>query len=151
MKKIKLVLTLAVIGIFVLSCKKPGCTDPEATNYDAKAKPNDLLCTYTSSILLWYNSATGEQLEDIDTEQILYFIDDAQIDSLKLTAKGIENEPACGASKFMTLNSELGLSDFKYVKLRIETRIEESGPGIMLLDSIVLLKANDCLKIKLEK
>lgn len=48
---IKLVM-LALIGVFSLgavSCKKEGCTDPEANNYNDKAKKDDGSCTYDPS------------------------------------------------------------------------------------------------------
>jgi hypothetical protein len=45
MKKNLLLLT-ALLSIAVVSCKKEGCTDPEATNYSKKAKVDDGTCKY---------------------------------------------------------------------------------------------------------
>ena len=43
----KNIILIAFIGVFTLgSCKKDGCTDPTATNYDPKAKNEDGSCTY---------------------------------------------------------------------------------------------------------
>ncbi len=45
-------LGIALLSLTVLpmtSCKKKGCTDPDASNYDSKAKKNDNSCIYPSS------------------------------------------------------------------------------------------------------
>lgn len=44
----KTVFIFAVAGctLLVASCKKKGCTDPKATNYDSKAKKDDGSCNY---------------------------------------------------------------------------------------------------------
>ncbi len=47
MKKTFLLLTLSAITM--TSCKKEGCTDETAINYNSKAKKNDGSCIYTSS------------------------------------------------------------------------------------------------------
>lgn len=48
MKTIKLLLITALLaGAFgMVSCKKEGCTDPNANNYDSKAKKSNNTCTY---------------------------------------------------------------------------------------------------------
>lgn len=40
----KLFILVAVISFTAVSCKKEGCTNPEATNYDSKAKKDDGSC-----------------------------------------------------------------------------------------------------------
>jgi len=47
MKKINyIILVLAVLPLITSSCRKKGCTDSAATNYDSKARKNDGTCTY---------------------------------------------------------------------------------------------------------
>lgn len=36
----------AILGVGFVSCKKKGCTDPTANNYNAEAEKNDESCTY---------------------------------------------------------------------------------------------------------
>ena len=43
------VLCIAAIGIAITSCKKEGCIDSEATNYDENAKKDDGTCLYDES------------------------------------------------------------------------------------------------------
>lgn len=48
MKTIILLITIVMSGWLMLSCKK-GCTDEDATNYNAKAKRDDGSCTYSNA------------------------------------------------------------------------------------------------------
>ena len=44
----KLLLILGFVLPIIFSCKKKGCTDPEATNYNQHAEQNDGTCEYES-------------------------------------------------------------------------------------------------------
>jgi hypothetical protein len=47
--KTTLILLSCLSLLAATSCKKKGCTDPAATNYDASAKVDDGSCTYPTS------------------------------------------------------------------------------------------------------
>ncbi len=61
MKKTKLILAAVLIGLMstmtLTSCKKEGCTDPNADNYGDTADKDDGSCTYPTIIL---NGTTGD-------------------------------------------------------------------------------------------
>jgi uncharacterized protein (TIGR02145 family) len=42
------ILIILLIAVFLISCKKNGCTDPSATNYDPNAENNDGSCQYSA-------------------------------------------------------------------------------------------------------
>ena len=46
MKKTALLYVLLVFGAALTSCKKEGCMDPEAVNYNAEAKKDDGTCVF---------------------------------------------------------------------------------------------------------
>lgn len=49
LSKIGMIVAIATLSLNATSCKKKGCTDPAATNYDAKAKKDDGSCTLAST------------------------------------------------------------------------------------------------------
>lgn len=52
---IKMMVLAGALVAVVPACKKKGCTDPDATNYDAEAKKDDGTCTFDST---WYTEVT---------------------------------------------------------------------------------------------
>lgn len=53
MKKTLILLSVATIGAMTFTgCKKKGCTDSTATNYNSEAKKDDASCVYTPSITI---------------------------------------------------------------------------------------------------
>ena len=52
----KKLLFIALVGLAVVSCKKEGCMDENATNYNADAKKDDGSCTFASIEGMWTSS-----------------------------------------------------------------------------------------------
>ena len=48
---ILLVVALSVATVFTTSCKKKGCTDPEALNYSEEAEKDDGSCSYEGAMV----------------------------------------------------------------------------------------------------
>jgi len=53
----------------MMSCKKKGCMDPDATNYSEEAKKDDESCTYTPSIKLNGSATINVNLGDTYEDQ----------------------------------------------------------------------------------
>ncbi len=63
------------LSIFVFSCKKLGCTDPNALNYESIAQKNDESCTYEGSVGIWFDSIKAQEYVTDGILELTYFID----------------------------------------------------------------------------
>lgn len=63
MKILKYITLFAIAGIALSSCKKDGCTDEFATNYDEKAKNDDGTCEYQDMALSLHFHLTHDGTE----------------------------------------------------------------------------------------
>lgn len=69
MKKATIILCLSLIGAtMITSCKKEGCTDSTATNYDKKAKKDNGTCEYPVPVVAdgfrWKENGGTENVAD---------------------------------------------------------------------------------------
>jgi hypothetical protein len=61
-KTIKIGLLLCA-AMFLMACKKDGCMDVNAENYDPEAKRNSGdLCTYKADLMVWFSQDTKDTL-----------------------------------------------------------------------------------------
>ena len=44
-------------------CTTPGCTDPNAENYESVADSDDGSCEYSGDVVFWYGEAVSEEME----------------------------------------------------------------------------------------
>lgn len=58
MKKTLLIVGMGLLTLGTVSCKKKGCIDENATNYDATAEKDDESCTYNAVGVLYYDQNT---------------------------------------------------------------------------------------------
>lgn len=63
----KVLLFTAVLGLAFASCKKEGCTDSNASNFDAEAKDNDGSCTYDTTAIVVNDSTTTNTTDTTNT------------------------------------------------------------------------------------
>ncbi len=47
------------------SCRKEGCTDPDAVNYSESAKKNDCTCNYLADVAFWFTEETANNIEPL--------------------------------------------------------------------------------------
>ncbi len=80
MKKIQSIILLStLLGLTITfqACKKEGCTDPDATNYDSKAKEDDGSCMY--------DEEHGEHASIVFKFEHVVGSDDLEYDTMKFT------------------------------------------------------------------
>lgn len=76
----KTMMFIAVLGLAFTACKKEGCTDATATNYDEKADENDGSCMYSTPV---DTSSNGGGTDTTTTPQRFEYITKASMDSAK--------------------------------------------------------------------
>lgn len=78
MKKTLLFVAVGLLGF--TSCKKEGCTDANAFNYDVTAEKDDESCTYQATGVFYYSQDTYlNKMISPAIPQLEYFIDGASI------------------------------------------------------------------------
>ncbi len=105
-KKITLLLmtAFAVSSLTVLNgCKKEGCTDENAVNYDTEAKEDDGSCVYPASVMLRFNQKVGNENLAYNTD---YMINGrkTRFTSVQFYASGFVFNKATGGT--LTLDGE---------------------------------------------
>src|SRR5579859_6134915 len=102
MKKLFLIAAIAASVFSIYSCKKNGCTDPKATNYNSSASSNDGSCQYQGSIVFWWNQTTKNDFlaDSLTATSILFYVNGTQIGSVtnNSSAPSWPSAPSCGAT-----------------------------------------------------
>lgn len=99
MKKLFLMSLVAVTPLFT-ACKKQGCTDELADNFDAEAEAEDGSCSYSTDLIFYLNDTRKDYWDsksDFFAPFHLY-INDAKIGELSVSASSFQTystPPTC--------------------------------------------------------
>lgn len=127
--QLKQILMCAVIATaLTTSCKKEGCTDPAADNYNSAANDNDGSCEYTGQVSFWMN--TGDNYVDVTV---------AGITSTITTNYG--SNPGCGQNG--CANFTLPSGNYNYSAIEDAIFFPTSWGGTLTVPK------NDCLTLQL--
>lgn len=144
LKNFKAILALFFCLAFFNSCKKEGCTDIYATNYDSAAKTNDGSCQYEGTVQFWYNQSTSQNLIDDGSTSLTISVDGNVIGSYA-TSVYFSGEPSCGQASIVRTVKNLGSSKTKAATYRV---IDDFGDEIWA-GNFTFDAANECYSIKL--
>ena len=145
MKKILYSTVLVGAMVFGLTgCYKAGCLDPNADNFDAKAKTSDFSCTYSASVFFWADPVVSDSLLNIEGHPILRFEIEGEIVDSIATQAFVSLAGACGGSGTMTIQRQFtGNNEWNY-KYRVK------GNGFTnLYEGFILLQAGECAEVQL--
>lgn len=105
----KLFLLLGLVLLTATSCKKEGCTDQDATNFESEAKKDDGSCSYSGTLTPWHNEQDALFLVGDGAETLYYYIDDQLVGTAAASAY-FPSAPVCGQNGAVTITRDLGSS-----------------------------------------
>jgi len=100
---------ILLILVALVSCKKKGCTDSKASNFDTEAVEDDNSCTYNADVSFWFNSTVSFFLDAYDVTDLSVYINDSLVGNMDPTDS--KTEPDCGGDAFTFVYP---LNDFPY-------------------------------------
>lgn len=141
MKNISLILLTLFLVFGISSCKKEGCTDVDALNYDSKADKNDNSCKYDGRVSFWFNQDVSGFLVSYNVTTLTIYIDEVAVGSIDVN--DWKSGPSCGGNN-LTVHRDLGLS-----KTKSYSYIARDQNGTTHFNGTFVLAANSCLDIQL--
>lgn len=145
MKRLSYITMLLLISgtVTLSSCRKEGCTDKTATNYNAKAKKDDGTCSYEGSIVFWYDLTTAASLQSIGETSLTYYFDGVIVGS-QAASVGWTGAPECGQNGSITVTKSLGFVKSKSYSFKVVDQ-----DGVTIWENTITLDANTCKKEQL--
>lgn len=130
MKKLIILILASTLLLGFESCKKEGCTDFDAANYDSEADTDDGTCIYNGQNVFWTDADYGVGTIDV-------YVDDVfQGTITSYMSSGI---PDCGDDGFVTFEGAPGTYDFT----------AESEDGTRVWESTITIEEKTCRSMKL--
>ena len=140
---ILLVVALSVATVFTTSCKKKGCTDPEALNYSEEAEKDDGSCSYDGAMVFYYDEATAAQLVHDGAITMTYYVDGKEIGSSDADIYWT-GAPDCGQDSSVGVVKSWGNDNTKTYSFSAEDQT-----GWAFWDNPVTFHANTCVTLQL--
>ncbi len=129
--------------LVIVSCKKEGCTDGIAVNYDNAAKKDDGTCSYESQVSFWFNQSISSLFVNSYGVTTLYvYINDELVGDIPATDWKVG--PDCGGDNF-TVTLDLGATPTKTMAYLVNDQ-----NGTQRFDGSIQAAANDCESIQLK-
>lgn len=101
--------SFAVLAALVTfsGCKKEGCNDPNATNYNEDAAKDDGSCTYEGSAVFWFNQGTANFMESLGVSELNFYFEGNLIGTRSI-ADFYTVQPDCADAGSVTVTKSLG-------------------------------------------
>ena len=120
----------ALILLFILSglssCKKEGCIDQNATNYNNEAKKDDGTCTYDFSAVFWIDANTSQSLQNGFVNELKVYIDNEFLGKMSANSSLLV-APDCNAGG-ITFNVSESTENTKTISYKV-THDQQTGPN----------------------
>jgi len=137
-----LLIAISFFTLALMSCKKEGCMDSQAVNYNVDANENDGSCTYQSKTSFWFNQNTSGWLSvTYSVTSLSVYMDDILVGTMDPTDWKVG--PDCGVDNFTVTNDHGSLPTKSWA---YEVRDQN---GTLQFSGSVTNIANDCKNIQL--
>lgn len=142
--KTSLLLLTGLTFLTLFSCKKLGCSDIDAINYDSEVKPkNSSNCQYSGEVVFWHGQAVAEFLISDGATGLFYYVNGEMVGSASASTYWT-GRPDCGANGSVTVTKELGAVKNKTYSYSI---IDQTG--YEYASGVVNFTANTCQSVEL--
>jgi hypothetical protein len=112
----KTILILSSVLIF-LSCKKEGCTDVFADNYDEKAKKNNGSCQFSGNLTVWYGEDVATEIFNAGYSNVYFYLN-GQLQGSTSSSVFVIN-PSCNQG-FISKDINFGSKDSDTFQLQVK-------------------------------
>ena len=129
MLKTNTILPILILIVGLSACRKEGCTDEKAENYNEKAKKDDATCTYSGSVVFWLNNTTSVFLQSSNVTYIEVFVNGNKIGGMS-TSSSFGAAPNCFEGG-VTYQKDLGSSNSNTASYEVKnSSLNPNGPTI---------------------
>ncbi len=151
MKRILLVSAITLMAIS--SCKKKGCMDVNAKNYNAEAQKDDETCVYEGNVMFWTHAGDNTELQLVKSVMSLdIYVDDEMIGELSTNYIGTE-APAC-EDAYLDHTFYLGFDNSKIFNYEAKGDVALAGGGteeqVLYSGSFTVNGGDDCVAIRIK-
>ena len=117
--RVKTVLTTAIFALLLTtSCKKEGCLDSEASNFDSEAKKDDGSCTFSGNVVFWIGESESVELVSSGVSDLNVYVDDVKVGDQGANVFWASS-PACFDPTVVTKKIDLGILKSKSINYSI--------------------------------
>ena len=142
MKKLKAIWLICLLGL-LFSCKKEGCTDIGAKNFDTEAKQDNGTCIYPTdaNAILFFGAEITEYLNYKGTAELNFYVDGVYETTI-LPSNYITDFPECGQDSTMSVYRDLGSQQ----TLTAEYTIYDQN-NLLLWIGNIKFEADNCVRV----
>jgi hypothetical protein len=148
LKTIGLIILVGISATLFTGCKKSGCTNRDAKNYDSKAKESDGSCKFEGQLVFWWKKPFSDSCIANGISDLKVYADGVFQGVLPVSSQHWSSAPSCGTNSTVTINSDLGSNESKVVSF--EYKIVSGGVTSTGYTESYTIKANTCTSYEQE-